>query len=71
MTAKAGRSHDDVVLEMLRTDPEFANAYLAAALEETDQPGSHQAMLTALRHIAETQSMTVTMKSGVPLGDHV
>ncbi len=47
MTAKAGRSHDDVVLEMLRTDPEFANAYLAAALEETDQPGSHQAMLTA------------------------
>ena len=41
MTAKAGRSHDEVVVEMLRTDPEFADAYLAAALEETEQPGGH------------------------------
>ena len=57
MTVKAGRTHDEVVVEMLRADPEFADAYLAAALEETEQPGGHQAMLTALRHMAEAQSM--------------
>ncbi len=39
MIAKAGRSHDEVVVEMLRADPEFAEAYLAAALEEAEQPG--------------------------------
>ena len=26
---RSGHSHDDVVVEMLRTDPEFADAYLA------------------------------------------
>jgi DNA-binding phage protein len=54
MTAKARRSHDEVVAKMLRADPEFVAAFLAAALEETEQPGGHQALVTALRHIAET-----------------
>jgi probable addiction module antidote protein len=67
MTAKTGRSHGEVVVEMLRADPEFADAYLAAALEETEQPGGHQAMLTALRHIAEAQGMAnVAEKAGIP-----
>jgi probable addiction module antidote protein len=70
MIAKAGRSHDEVVVEMLRADPEFAEAYLAAALEEAEQPGGgggHQAMLTALRHIAEAQGMAnVAEKAGMP-----
>ena len=67
MTEKAGRSHDEVVVEMLKTDTEFADAYLAAALEETDLPGGHQAMLTALRHIAEAQDMAnVAEKAGTP-----
>ncbi len=65
MIAKAGRSHDEVVVEMLRADPEFAEAYLAAALEEAEQPGGgHQAMLTALRHIAEAQGMANVAEKG-------
>jgi DNA-binding phage protein len=68
MTAKAGRSHDEVVVDMLRADPEFADAYLAAALEETEQPGGHQAMLTALRHTAEAQGMANVAKKGACLG---
>lgn len=44
MIAKAGRSHDEVVVEMLRADPEFAEAYLAAALEEAEQPGGGAAI---------------------------
>ena len=52
---------------MLRADPKFAEAYLAAALEETEQLSSHQAMLTALRHIAEAQGMAnVAEKAGMP-----
>jgi probable addiction module antidote protein len=64
---RSGHSHDEVVVEMLRADPEFADAYLAAALEETEQPGGHQAMLTALRHIAEAQGMAnLAEKAGMP-----
>lgn len=67
MTANASRSHDAAVVEMLRADPEFANEYLAVALEEADQPGGQQAMLTALRHIAEAQGMSaVAERAGIP-----
>jgi hypothetical protein len=51
-TAKASRSHDATMVEMLKSDPEFANEYLAAALDEADEPGGQQALLMALRHIA-------------------
>lgn len=52
---------------MLKADPEFANEYLAVALEESDQPGGQQAMLTALRHIAEAQGMaSVAERAGIP-----
>lgn len=40
---------------MLKDDPDFANKYLAAALEEAELPGGQTALLTALRHIAEAQ----------------
>ena len=64
---RSPRSHDEVVVEMLHAAPEFADAYLAAALEETEQPGGHHAMLTALRHIAESQGMAnVAEKAGMP-----
>lgn len=67
MTAKADRSHDEVVVEMLKADPEFADDYLAAALEEIEQPGGHQAMMTALRHVAESQGMAnVAKKQACP-----
>lgn len=31
-------SQDETVVEMLRADPDFANEYLAAALEEAELP---------------------------------
>jgi DNA-binding phage protein len=55
---KTSRSHDEAVIDMLKNDPDFANEYLAVALEEADQPGGQQALLSALRHIAEAQGMS-------------
>lgn len=67
MTAAASRSHDEAVVEMLKADPEFANEYLAVALDESDQPGGQQALLSALRHIAEAQGMSaVAERAGMP-----
>ena len=49
-------SHDETVVEMLKADPDFANEYLAAALEEAELPGGQTALLAALGHIAQAQS---------------
>lgn len=63
----ASRPHDAAVVDMLKADPEFADAYLAAALEEADQPGGQAALLAALRHIAEAQGMAaVAQRAGIP-----
>lgn len=48
-------SHDEAVVEMLKADPDFAKEYLAAAQEAAELPGGQDALLTALRHIAEAQ----------------
>ena len=70
MTAKtqpASRPHDAAVVEMLKADPEFANEYLAAALDEADEPGGQAALLAALRHVAEAQGMAaVAQRAGMP-----
>jgi probable addiction module antidote protein len=64
---KASRSHDEAMIEMLKADPEFANEYLAVALDEADQPGGQQVLLAALRHVAEAQGMsTVAERAGIP-----
>ena len=64
---KASRPHDEAVIDMLKNDPDFANEYLAVALEEADQPGGQQALLAALRHIAEAQGMSaVAERAGMP-----
>ena len=49
------RSHDEAVVELLREDPTFAAEYLAAAMEEVNQDGGREALLAALRHVAEAQ----------------
>jgi probable addiction module antidote protein len=54
---KAARPHDDAMVELLREDPAFADEYLAAALEEAEEPGGRQALLRALRHVAHAQGM--------------
>jgi probable addiction module antidote protein len=67
MTSTLGRPHDETVIELLRDDPEFANEYLAAALDEANEPGGQTALLAALRHIAEAQGMSaVAERAGLP-----
>ncbi len=53
MKAPRHVNHDEVVVDMLKADPDFANEYLAAALEEAELPGGQAALLAALRHISE------------------
>ena len=67
MTSTLCRPHDETVIELLRDDPEFTNEYLAAALDEANEPGGQTALLVALRHIAEAQGMSaVAERSGLP-----
>ena len=64
---KASRPHDESVVKLLKDDHEFAAVYLAAALDEADQPGGQYALLSALRQIAEAQGMgRVAKRAGIP-----
>ena len=64
---KASRPHDETVVDLLKADPDFAAVYLAAALDEADQPGGQSALLAALRQIAEAQGMAkVAERAGIP-----
>ncbi len=64
---KSSRPHDDAVVELLRDDPAFADEYLAAALDEANEPGGREALLAALRHVAEAQGMAaVAERAGMP-----
>jgi probable addiction module antidote protein len=49
---KASISHDKAIIEQLRKSSRFANEYLKAALEESDEP---RVLLVALRQIAEAR----------------
>ncbi len=49
------RPHDEAVVELLREDPTFAAEYLAAAMKQANQDGGYEALLAALRHVAEAQ----------------
>ena len=58
--------HDEAVVAMLNADPDFATEYLAAALEEAELPGGQEAVLAALRHIAEVHGMSaVAARTGI------
>ena len=60
-------SHGETVVDLLEADPKFAAVYLAAALDEVDQPGGQHALLSALRQIAEAQGMaSVAERAGIP-----
>jgi probable addiction module antidote protein len=52
MKHRASVSNDEVIIAEIRDNPEFAASYLAAAMENTDQPG---VLLIALRQIAEAR----------------
>lgn len=64
---KSSRPHDVAVVELLRNDPAFVDEYLAAALDEANEPGGREALLAALRHAAEAQGMSaVAKRAGIP-----
>lgn len=54
---KAARTNDAAMVELLREDPGFADEYLAVALEQVNDDGGREALLRALRHVAEAQGM--------------
>lgn len=67
MTQPSSRPHDEAVVELLRNDPVFAEEYLSAAMDEAGEPGGREALLIALRHIAEAQGMAaVAERAGLP-----
>lgn len=49
------KPHDEAMIEMLRSDPEFATEYMRTAFEEMDEEGGEAALLTALRHVVEAR----------------
>lgn len=55
VSMKAARPNDDAMVELLREDPGFADEYLAAALEEAEEPGGGQALLRVLHQIAQSE----------------
>lgn len=55
--SRTHRPHSEAVIELLKDDPALADEYLTVALEEADQPGGQEALLMALRHVAEAQGM--------------
>lgn len=64
--SRASRPHAEAVIEMLRDDPAFADDYLRAAMEQADQEGGREALLSALRHVAEAQGMAqVAQRAGI------
>ena len=61
--SKASRPHDEAVVEMLREDPAFADEYHTACTEGIDEPGGREALLMALRQVAEAQGMAAVAAS--------
>ncbi|BED48861.1 addiction module antitoxin (plasmid) [Escherichia coli] len=54
----ASVDHNAAMIEELRADPDYANAYLANALEEINEPGGLGGFLVALRQVIEARGGT-------------
>jgi probable addiction module antidote protein len=54
-------SHKEATMQELQNDPEFAAAYLQAALEEMDEPEGYAAAMLALRDIAQARGGLATV----------
>ena len=52
------RPHDESLIELMQEDPLFAEDLLAVAIEEINEPGGREALLTALRCYAEAKGMS-------------
>lgn len=49
------RKFNDDLIDELRADPEYAQAYLQVAFEEYEQDGDMEMLLLSLRRVAEAQ----------------
>ncbi len=49
------KRHDDAMIEMLRSDPDFAAEYMRTAFEEMDEEGGEAALLAVLRQLVEAR----------------
>jgi probable addiction module antidote protein len=64
--SRASRPHAEAVVELLRSDPAFVDEYLQAAMEQADEAGGRESLLSALRHVAEAQGMAlVAERAGI------
>lgn len=54
-------SHKEATIQELQNDPEFAAAYLQAALQEMDEPDGYAAAMLALRDIAQARGGLATV----------
>ncbi|MDD3576092.1 MAG: addiction module antidote protein [Porticoccaceae bacterium] len=50
--------HEETIIELMREDPAYADELLAVALEEINEQGGREALLTALRCYAEAKGMS-------------
>lgn len=63
----ASRTYDEAVIELLRSEQDFTNQYLATTMDEATEPGGQVALLATLRHVAEAQGMAaVAERAGIP-----
>jgi probable addiction module antidote protein len=64
MKRKASISHDEAIVRELKENPDFAEEYLKAALEDAGEP---KVLLLALRHLAEAKGgiAKVAKKAGI------
>lgn len=60
MKHKLGVPHDETIIRRLKKDPEFAAAYLNAALEDEAAP---RVLLIALRHVAQARGIAKVAKA--------
>ncbi|GHU10992.1 hypothetical protein FACS189449_01550 [Alphaproteobacteria bacterium] len=52
------RSLDEIIVEDLKKDPEAADLYLEAAIEEYNENFNKDALLSSLRHLAEAKGIS-------------
>jgi probable addiction module antidote protein len=64
MKRKASISHDEAIVRELKDNPDFAEEYLKAALEDAGEP---KVLLIALRHLAEAKGgmAKIAKKAGI------
>jgi probable addiction module antidote protein len=52
------RPFEETIIELMREDPAYADELLAVAMEEINEQGGREALLTALRCYAEAKGMS-------------